>query len=112
MGRRVLRAGQRGRLQSHAEREHARVSSTCAVTSASVSITVSPQELREAAPSETMLSLVQPDGADSLRKAFCRHVQFIVSRPAARQWELTRPGTVVVSVVDPLRIGQDIARRM
>lgn len=90
----------------------ARVSSTCAVTGASVSITVSPHEVREVAPSETMLSLVQPGGADSIRRAFCRHVQFIASCAAAQQWKLTHPETVVVSVVDAFRIGQDVARRM
>ncbi len=90
----------------------ARVSSTCAVTGAPVSITVSPQEVCEAAPSETMLSLVQPDGADSIRRAFCRHVHFIASHQAARQWELTHPEIVVVSVVDAFRIGQEVARRM
>lgn len=90
----------------------ARVSSHCAVTGAPVSIVVSPHEVRETTPTEAMLSLVQPDGAASIRGAFCRHVQFFVSRPAARQWASANPGTVLVSVLDAFRLGQDIARRL
>ncbi len=90
----------------------ARVCSNCAVTGASVSIAVSPNDVREVAPAETMLSLVQPGSADGIRRAFCRHVQFIASHSAARQWEVTHPEIVVVSVADAFRIGQDVARRM
>ena len=90
----------------------ARVSSRCAVTGAPVSIVVSPHEVRETTPTETMLSLVQPDDADSIRHAFCRHVQFIASRQAARQWASANSGTVLVSVLDAFRLGQDIARRL
>jgi alkylmercury lyase len=90
----------------------ARISSTCAVTGAAVRMTVSPHEVSEVTPSEAMLSLVQPRGADGIRRSFCRHVRFIASRGAARQWEATHPEIVVVSVVDGFRVGQEVARRM
>lgn len=90
----------------------ARIRSSCPVTRAPVSLTVSPHAVHGLAPSEAMLSLVQPVRADDIRSAFCCHVHFLASRSAATQWESTHPGSIVLSIHDAWCLGQDLAQRL
>lgn len=54
----------------------ARVSSHCAATGAPVSLTVSPNEIRDIAPTDAAVSLVLPQETADIRQSFCCHVHF------------------------------------
>ena len=90
----------------------ARVRSRCAATGAPVSLTVAPHAVRDVKPLGAVVSLVLPEAASNIRRAFCCHVRFFVSVSAANAWVSRYGRAAVVSVEDAFRLGQDVARRL
>lgn len=86
----------------------ARVSSPCHATGAPIHVTVEPTRIVDVDPSTTVVSLVIPDGAASIRTAFCDQVHFFASSDAASPWLEQHPGTTVLPVADAF----DVARRL
>lgn len=90
----------------------ARVSSPCAATGAPVSLTVSPNEIRNVEPAVAAVSLVLPHTTASVRQSFCCHVHFFAHALAAKDWASKHRGVEIVSVQDAFRLGQEIDRRL
>ena len=90
----------------------ARVSSHCAATGAPVSLTVSPNEIRDIAPTDAAVSLVLPQETADIRQSFCCHVHFFASVVTAKDWACKHQGVEIVSVQDAFRLGQELNRHM
>jgi len=90
----------------------ARVSSHCAATGAPVSLTVSPNEIRDIAPTDAAVSLVLPQETADIRQSFCCHVHFFASVVTAKDWASKHQGVEIVSVQDAFRLGQELNRHM
>ncbi|HZE91347.1 MAG TPA: organomercurial lyase MerB [Rhizobacter sp.] len=84
------------------------VQSHCAATGASVSLTVTPDEVRNVNPEGAAVSLVLPDASSDVRGAFCCHVHFFASTSVADGWAAKHKGTIVVCVEDAFRVGQKL----
>ena len=90
----------------------ARVTSHCAATGAPVSLTVSPNEIRDIAPTDAAVSLVLPQETADIRQSFCCHVHFFASVVTAKDWASKHQGVEIVSVQDAFRLGQELNRHM
>ena len=90
----------------------ARVTSHCAATGAPVSLTVSPNEIRDIAPTDAAVSLVLPQETADIRRSFCCHVHFFASAVTAKDWASKHEGVEIVSVQDGFRLGQELNRHL
>lgn len=90
----------------------ARVSSHCAATAAPISLTVTPNDIRDVEPADVAVSLVIPQAAADIRQSFCRHVQFFASALAAEDWASKHKGAEIVSVQDAFGLGRELARHL
>ena len=93
----------------------ARVSSHCAATGAPVSLTVSPNEIRDIAPTDAAVSLVLPQETADIRQSFCCHVHFFASVPTAEDWASKHQGLeglAIVSVHEAFGLGQEFNRHL
>lgn len=90
----------------------ARVSSHCAATGAPVSLTVTPNEIRNVEPADAAMSLVLPQTTANVRQSFCCHVHFFASALAAKDWASKHQGVEIVSVQDAFGLGQELDRHL
>lgn len=90
--------------------ETARVSSHCAATGAPVSLTVTPNEIRDVEPADMAVSLILPQAAADIRRSFCCHVHFFGSVLMAEDWASKHKGVEIVSVQDAFDLGRELAR--
>lgn len=90
----------------------AHVRSHCPQTGGPITLTVTPNEVLALQPACAAVSLLPPGAIDDLRRAFCCHVHFFVSRQAGEDWLLQKPGAEIVSVGDAFRLGQLIAQQL
>lgn len=84
----------------------ARISSPCHATGTPIHVTVEPTRMVDIDPSTAVVSVVVPDGASSIRTAFCDQVHFFVSPTAAKPWLEQHPDATVLPVADAF----DLAR--
>ncbi|EWS56330.1 MULTISPECIES: organomercurial lyase MerB [unclassified Methylibium] len=85
----------------------ARVFSRCPATGLSVSLTVTPEGLRDVEPTSAVVSLPLLEAAPNIRSSFCCHVNFYASTSAAPRSVHQR--MELVCVEDAFRVGQLIA---
>ena len=89
-----------------------RVESPCVVTNRPVNLTVTPSEVKNVAPVDTVVSIVIPEHSEvccNVRDAFCNHVNFFSSREAASIWLMERPSAFILSVNEAYQIGRTVA---
>lgn len=86
--------------------QSARVTSPCHTTGAPIHVTVEPTKIVDVDPTTAVVSIVIPDGAASIRAAFCDQVHFFASSAAAKPWLEQHPGATVLPVADAF----DLAR--
>lgn len=87
--------------------ETARVLSRRRATAVSVSLTVTPDGVRDVEPTGAVVSLPLLEAAPNIRSSFCCHVNFYASESAAHQ--SVERGTEVICVADAFRLGRLIA---
>jgi len=87
----------------------ARVVSHCAATRAPIVLTVTPDGIDRAEPSDPVMSLVVPGPTIDLRHSFCCHVHFFASAFAADGWRSRHVGTEIASIQEASRLGRDLA---
>ncbi|MDT7531239.1 organomercurial lyase MerB [Sphingopyxis sp. SE2] len=90
----------------------AHVSSHCAGTGAPVSLTISPNEMRDVVPADAAVSLILPQTTADIRQSFCCHVHFFASVMAAKDWASKHQGVEIVSVQDAFRLAQELSRHL
>jgi alkylmercury lyase len=90
----------------------AQVSSRCPVTGRAVRLTVTPDEVADLDPADTLVSVVVPE-ADAarcdVRSVFCQHVHFLAGPAAGAAWRTMHPGTALLSVAESLRLVHRLA---
>jgi alkylmercury lyase len=88
--------------------ETARVSSKCAVTGADVELVVSPRGVQSTSPGEIYVTFPALAGLDTgaIRNSFCCHVVFLAGAEAARRWEATHAGGMVLGVDAAFELGR------
>lgn len=85
----------------------ARVFSRCPATGLSVSLTVTPEGVRDVEPTSSVVSLPLLEAAQNIRSSFCCHVNFYASVSAAPR--SMHQGMELVCVEDAFRLGRLIA---
>jgi alkylmercury lyase len=88
----------------------ARVESTCFATGEPIRLEVDASGPHEVAPSITVVSLVVPSDASSVRTSFCNEVHFFATRRVAGRWLEGHPEASLVSVGEAYRIGVALAQ--
>jgi len=88
----------------------ARVESTCFATGEPIRLEVDASGPHEVAPSSTVVSLVVPSDASSIRTSFCNEVHFFATRRVAGRWLAGHPEASLVSVDEAYRIGLALAQ--
>lgn len=81
----------------------------CPTTETEIEIALGPTYIVSSQPSEPVMSIVAPDRAaccDTLKGAFCDHVNFFVDEYAFRDWAADRSDVASVSLQD----AHDLAR--
>jgi alkylmercury lyase len=88
--------------------ETARVRSTCAVTGADVELVVSPRGVQSNSPGELYVTFPALAGLDTgdIRRSCCCHVVFLAGAEAARRWEATHAGSMVLGVDAAYELGR------
>jgi alkylmercury lyase len=90
--------------------ETARVLSRCRATAVSVSLTVTPDGVRDVDPTGAVVSLPLLEAAPNIRTSFCCHVNFYASASAAHR--SVEPRAEVISVADGFRLGRLIVDQL
>lgn len=90
----------------------ARVCSRCPVTGETISLTVTPDEVRHLEPAGAVVSLVVPAASSDIRGSFCCHVHFFASASAADDWLTRHEGAEIINVPDAFVLGQEIAGKL
>ncbi len=90
----------------------AHVVSRCAVTGVPVTLTVTPDEIRDVEPAGAVVSLIVPRDTPDIRAAFCCHVHFFASAAEAHDWASKHAGVDVVNVHDAFEVGREGAQRL
>jgi alkylmercury lyase len=87
--------------------EPARVKSTCPVTAQPVSLTVTPDGVRDLAPAGAVVSFLVPTRPwDDVIASFCHSVLYFAAEEAGRRWRATHPGTFLLSVEQAFEVGR------
>ena len=86
----------------------ARIRSTCPVTSRTVRLDVTPDEIRAAEPAELAVSFPAHDAANvsSITESFCCHVHFLAGAHATEEWLRRTPNATVLSLDDAFTLGR------
>ena len=87
----------------------ARVFSRCPATQLPVSLTVSPDAVRNVEPATAVVSLPLPESTGNVRSSFCCHVHFYASDSVAHQSISANPGMKLLSIQDAFCLGREIA---
>jgi alkylmercury lyase len=93
----------------------ANIASTCPVTGAAIHLTVTPEHIERASPSDAVVSVVVPAAGEAscnVRESFCIYSHFLRSREAAAPWLLEHPGAILLSVEDAFQLGREVAGLM
>jgi alkylmercury lyase len=89
----------------------AHVTSPCAATGRTVTVTVSPDGLLAADPPEAVVSVVPlKKNVKDLRQSFCLHVNFFASAEAARSWISEHEDAAVLSLQDAFGLANNMAQ--
>lgn len=86
------------------------ITSSCAATGQPVQMRVSAGGVRDVLPATAMVSLIQPNNYLGVRQAFCNHVHFFYSAPAARPWMKAHSGAKLLSVEEAYLLGRRLMR--
>ncbi len=88
--------------------EAARVESRDPVSGEPISLTVTPNGVRDLVPSEARVSLLTPEGpfGHDAVESFCHFVHFFASETTARSWVADHPGTFALGVDDAFDVAQ------
>lgn len=86
------------------------VASTCPVTGVPISLTVTPQGIRDLAPAETVVSMLTPTSPfdANIRATFCHYVLFFASPEAGQTWTAAHPDTFLLPVADAFDLAQQV----
>lgn len=90
----------------------AHVISRCATTGVPVSLTVTPDEIRNVEPAGAAMSLIFPQATADIRHAFCCHVHFFASAAAAHDWASKHAGVEIMNVRDAYGVGRERAQQL
>lgn len=89
--------------------EQVEVESICPTTAQPITLTVSPEGVRDVHPSGAVMSFLLPGeqgfGGDVIR-GFCHYVHFFASDEAARAWTAEHEGTFELSIEDGFELGR------
>ena len=89
------------------------VESSCPVSGAPVTLSVTPTSVHDLAPASAIVSLVIPKHGSSCngdRSSFCNRSLFFRSRRDALIWQASSPRARLLSVADAYQVGRLIAR--
>jgi alkylmercury lyase len=77
------------------------------VTGEAVTMTVTPDGIRDLAPASAVTSLLRPDGPfeGDVIETFCHHVLNFISRESAERWASRRDDIVLLPVHDAFEVG-------
>ena len=87
--------------------------SSCPVSGAPVTLSVTPKSVHDLAPASAIVSLVIPKHGSSCngdRSSFCNRSLFFRSRRDALIWQASSPRARLLSVADAYQVGRLIAR--
>ena len=86
----------------------ARVESSCPTTGHAVSLTVSPDEVKEVSPRSAVLSFLRPEEAfdGHVIERFCHYVLFFASEDAGRRWTSEHANTFLMSIEEGFELGR------
>jgi alkylmercury lyase len=94
----------------------AQVASRCPVTGRMVRLTVTPDEVTDLDPADTLVTVVIPEAAAArcdvrcdVRGVFCQHVHFLHGPAAGAIWRAAHPGTTLLSVAESLGLVRRLA---
>ncbi len=91
----------------------ASVESSCLVSGAPVTLSVTPTGVHDLTPAGAIVSLVIPEQGSSCngdRGSFCTHSLFFRSRRDALLWQASSPSARLLSVADAYQVGHLLAR--
>jgi alkylmercury lyase len=91
----------------------ASVESSCPVSGAPVTLSITPAGVHDLTPPGSVVSLVIPgqgSACDSDRKSFCNQSLFFRSRRDALRWQASSPTARLLSVADAYQVGRLTAR--
>ncbi len=86
--------------------EVARVESADPVSGQPIRLTVTPEGVRDLAPSEARVSMLAPDGpfGHDVVESFCHFVHFFASEYTAQRWVTDHPGTFLLTVDEAFEV--------
>jgi alkylmercury lyase len=92
----------------------ARVESRCPTTGERITLTVSPDGVRDLEPSGAVMSFLLPaeierrseEGMADVIGSFCHFIHFFASEEAAHAWIFQHPGTTQLSIEDGFELGR------
>lgn len=93
-------------------KQRVQVESSCPVTGASVTLSITPNGIENLTPASAVVSLVIPASRAACecdRAAFCNRGHFFCSRGAASVWQVTHQDALILTVQDAYQLGQLIA---
>jgi alkylmercury lyase len=93
--------------------QRAYITSPCPVTGRTVRLTVTPDEVADLDPADTLVSLVAPEASAAcadVRDAFCQHVHFFAGPEAGATWRTAHPETTLVSVEEAYAMARLLAQ--
>jgi alkylmercury lyase len=86
------------------------VTSRCPITAEPVSLTITPEGIRDLTPGEAVVSMLAPTGRfdAQVRTTFCHYVLFFASPEAGRAWTSAHPGTFLLPATDAFDLAQRV----
>lgn len=86
--------------------DEARVESVDPVSGEPVTLTVTPDGVRDLAPDGARVSMLVPDGpfGHDVVESFCHFVHFFASQATAEHWVAEHPGTFVLTVGEAFEV--------
>lgn len=88
--------------------DEAQVESVDPLSGAPIALTVTPEGVRDASPSTTVVSMLAPAGpfGHDIVESFCHYVHFFASDETGRAWVADHPGTFILSLDDAFEVAQ------
>lgn len=88
----------------------AQVTSSCATSNETITLTVTPQGIRSA-PADIWVSFLLPDEKavqENVTTSFCCYVHFFSSRAEGETWTDQNEGTFVLTLYDAFKVGRQV----
>ncbi len=84
------------------------------VTGEKISLVVGPEGVQELAPTETVVSFLEPNGVfdSDVIQSFCHFVHFFGSRKSGERWTSAHKGTLLLSVDQAYELGRQTNARL